>query len=101
MKGIVFFSKHGQVIRKIQCFIGEGRCGNAPVRPEQSEGCQRVGRDSKSYAQQACGLTRGVIGQELRPGNIWETREKGALMDHPSVTQMTLLTHDWGHENYL
>jgi len=43
---------------------------------------------SKSYAQQACGVTRGVIGAELRPGNIWETREKGALMDNPSVTQI-------------
>lgn len=43
---------------------------------------------SKSYAQQACGLVRGVIGQDLRPGNIWETREKGALTANRSVTQI-------------
>ena len=43
---------------------------------------------SKSYAQQACGLTRGVIGQELRPGNVWETEENGTLMNNPSVTQI-------------
>jgi RHS repeat-associated protein len=43
---------------------------------------------SRSYAQQACGLTRGVIGQDLRPGNVWEGREKGALMANRSVTQI-------------
>jgi RHS repeat-associated protein len=32
---------------------------------------------SKSYAQQACGLTRGVIGQEFRPGNVWERTKRG------------------------
>ena len=43
---------------------------------------------SKSYGQQACGLTRGVIGQELRLDNIWEAEEKGALMNNPSVTRI-------------
>jgi len=43
---------------------------------------------SKSYGQQACGLTRGVIGQELRIDNIWEAEEKGALMNNPSVTRI-------------
>ena len=43
---------------------------------------------SKSYADQAWGLTRGVIGKEMRPGNIWEGRENGALLKNPAVTQI-------------
>lgn len=59
-----------------------------PWDPNNPKAVKEWEEISKAYAQQACGLTRGVIGQELRPGNIWETREKGALMDNPSVTQI-------------
>lgn len=59
-----------------------------PWDPNNPKAVKEWEEISKSYAQQACGLTRGVIGQELRPGNIWETREKGALMGNPSVTQI-------------
>lgn len=59
-----------------------------PWDPNNPKAVKEWEEISKSYAQQACGLTRGVIGQELRPGNIWQTREKGALMDNPSVTQI-------------
>jgi len=43
------------------------------------------GQISKAYAQGACGLVRGVIGKELRPGNVWEGYEKGALMNNHDV----------------
>ncbi|URV23735.1 RHS repeat-associated core domain-containing protein [Burkholderia gladioli] len=43
------------------------------------------GQMSKAYAQGACGLVRGVIGKELRPGNVWEGYEKGTLMTNPNV----------------
>lgn len=43
------------------------------------------GQISKAYAQGACGLVRGVIGMELRPGNVWEGYEKGALMNNQNV----------------
>nr|WP_297354199.1 RHS repeat-associated core domain-containing protein [uncultured Caldimonas sp.] len=56
-----------------------------PSNPKATKEWEEI---SRSYAQQACGLTRGVIGQELRPGNIWETREKGALIANPAVTQI-------------
>jgi RHS repeat-associated protein len=59
-----------------------------PWDPNNPKAVKEWEEISKSYAQQACGLTRGVIGQELRPGNIWQTREKGALTDNPSVTQI-------------
>lgn len=44
------------------------------------------GQMSKAYAEGTSGVVRGVIGQELRPGNVWETYEKQTLMDNPSVT---------------
>jgi hypothetical protein len=39
----------------------------------------------------ACGPVRGVVGQDLRPNNIWETYEKGALMENPSVGQIDIV----------
>ncbi len=30
-------------------------------------------------------MVRGVIGKELRPGNVWEGYEKGTLMNNPNV----------------
>ncbi|MDQ2772801.1 MAG: DUF6531 domain-containing protein [Bacteroidota bacterium] len=46
------------------------------------------GKLSEAYAQGASGRVRGVIGQGLRPGNIWEGYEKGALIKNPNVTQI-------------
>lgn len=43
------------------------------------------GEISSAYAQGTCGLVRGVIGQDLRPNNIWESYQKGALMKNTSV----------------
>ena len=59
-----------------------------PWDPNNPKAVKEWEEISKSYAQQACGLTRGVIGKDLRPGNIWENREKGALMENRAVTQI-------------
>jgi RHS repeat-associated protein len=46
------------------------------------------GQMSKAYAEQASGNVRGVIGQDLRPGNVWEGYEKDALISNPNVTSI-------------
>jgi RHS repeat-associated protein len=46
------------------------------------------GQMSKEYAEQASGNVRGVIGQDLRPGNVWEGYEKDALISNPNVTSI-------------
>ncbi len=43
------------------------------------------GQMSKAYAQGACGLVRGVIGKDLRPGNVWDGYEKATLMNNTNV----------------
>ncbi|MBI1905046.1 MAG: hypothetical protein HYS20_02215, partial [Rhodocyclales bacterium] len=46
---------------------------------------------SAEYARGASGEVRAVIGQDLRPGNIWETREFPALKANPNVTKITTI----------
>ena len=46
------------------------------------------GDASAAYAQQASGEVRAVVGQELRPGNVWETRELDSLKENPHVTRI-------------
>lgn len=47
------------------------------------------GDASAAYAQEANGNVHAVIGDDLRPGNVWETRELDALKDNPNVTSIT------------
>lgn len=49
------------------------------------------GKISEAYAQGSSGQVRGVIGAELRPGNIWEGYEKGALKTNPNVTEIVTI----------
>src|SRR4051812_44761559 len=42
---------------------------------------------SKAYASCASGCARAVLGDSLRPGNIWETVELPTLKANPQVTQ--------------
>lgn len=40
---------------------------------------------------------RGVVGQELRPNNIWEGYEKGALMKNTAVSQIDIVDPKYGN----
>ena len=40
---------------------------------------------SSEYATCASGTLTGVIGKDLRPGNIWENRELPALKNNPNI----------------
>lgn len=43
---------------------------------------------SGAYAEQVSGDVYGIIGEELRPGNIWETVELPRLIANPNVTRI-------------
>jgi len=43
---------------------------------------------SKAYAEGANGVVHAVIGNDLRPGNIWEAAELPALMSNPRVARI-------------
>lgn len=44
---------------------------------------------SQSFAEGAKGNVTAVIGDMLRPGNVWETKELPALLNNSAVTQIT------------
>jgi hypothetical protein len=44
---------------------------------------------SDRYASGVSGDVSVVLGDSLRPGNIWETVERGRLMSNPAVTSIT------------
>ena len=46
---------------------------------------------SKAYASQASGTVWGVIGRDLRAGNIWELVEYRELYNNPDVTKIILI----------
>jgi hypothetical protein len=43
---------------------------------------------SESYARQAVGVVRAVVGVDLRPGNVWEAKELPALLANPMVSEI-------------
>jgi hypothetical protein len=55
------------------------------------------GEMSRAYAQGTCGRVRGVVGQDLRPNNIWESYEKGALTKNPAVNQIDIVDPKYGN----
>ncbi|WP_209307154.1 T7SS effector LXG polymorphic toxin [Streptococcus acidominimus] len=46
---------------------------------------------SNVYAEQVSGEIRAVVGNELRPGNIWENIELPRLQSNTKVTQITII----------
>lgn len=43
---------------------------------------------SKKYAQNASGTVHVVLGEDLRPGNVWESSEFDTLKSNPNVDQI-------------
>lgn len=46
---------------------------------------------SEAYASGSSGKVRGVIGDDLRSGNIWEGYEKGKLMSSKKVSSIEII----------
>ena len=46
---------------------------------------------SSEYGTCASGTVTGVIGKNLRPGNIWENRELPALKNNPNITKIVII----------
>jgi hypothetical protein len=46
---------------------------------------------SAEYATGASGRVRAIIGQSLRPGNVWETKELPRLLQNPNVTEIVTI----------
>lgn len=59
-----------------------------PTNPASIKAWENLSAD---YAAGASGKVRAVIGKDLRPGNIWETRELPALMSNPKVTRIVTI----------
>ena len=56
---------------------------------------------SAEYAQNASGTVRAVIGQDLRPENVWETSEFPSLVNNPNVTEIIKIDPATGQETTL
>ena len=46
---------------------------------------------SAAYARQVSGLVRAVIGDDLRPGNVWSNTELGRLISNANVTEIIVV----------
>jgi hypothetical protein len=57
-----------------------------PADPASVKAWQEI---SAEYAKGASGHVRAVVGEKLRPGSIWVTRELPALKANPAVSQIT------------
>lgn len=53
---------------------------------------------SETYAANARGEVHAVIGQNLRPGGVWQTVELPRLMDNPNVTKIVIIDPETGAE---
>lgn len=56
--------------------------------PDNPEVVQVWKDASAAYADEASGTVRAVIGDSLRPGNVWQTAELPALESNPAVTKI-------------
>jgi len=46
---------------------------------------------SQEYAANASGKVRGVVGENLRPGNVWENKELPQLKNNPGVSEIEIV----------
>ncbi len=51
--------------------------------------------------EEASGEVRAVVGEDLRPGNVWETRELDSLKDNPDVTRIVRVDPKTGEAEVL
>lgn len=56
--------------------------------PDNAEVVSLWSEASAAYADQANGVIRAVVGQDLRPGNVWESAELPVLRESPNVTKI-------------
>ncbi|GAA3586146.1 hypothetical protein GCM10022419_080350 [Nonomuraea rosea] len=56
---------------------------------------------SLTYARNASGEVRVVLGESLRPGNVWESTEFPALKRNPNVTKITQIDLVTGRETVI
>ncbi len=56
---------------------------------------------SATYADEASGTVRAVIGDDLRPGNVWESSELPALIDNPNVDKIIRIDPATGVEKQI
>jgi hypothetical protein len=63
-----------------------------PIWDPKNPLCVQAWKDiSAAYANNVSGTVHAVVGQNLRPGNIWETAELPALINNPKVTQIIIV----------
>jgi len=60
-----------------------------PTRKENPYSNKLWGFASKVYAQRASGDVHAILGSTRRPGNVYDTIEKPALMKNKKVTRLT------------
>ncbi len=53
------------------------------------------------HAEQVSGKIRAVVGNELRPGNIWKNIELPRLKANPNVTQIITIDPKTGIETII
>lgn len=53
---------------------------------------------SETYAANARGEVRAVIGSDLRPGGVWQSVELPRLMNNPNVTKIVIIDPETGAE---
>ncbi|MFF3328711.1 FG-GAP-like repeat-containing protein [Streptomyces sp. NPDC002888] len=70
------------------------------LEPTSDEGTRAWVHASRELARQASGIVYVVLGrpENIRPGNVWETEERGRVMANPDVTAIIEIIEQTGDE---